>query len=973
MLEIDHPYWLMLALVGVFSAIWGWRVMRGIPRGRRALAVGARALLLISLALAMSGIYRVQEADDLTLIAVVDTSGSVQSFAQLGSDELGQPLSIGQAARAFIAGSSSNKEANDRIGIVAFDGASSVVAAPARAGVLDRTIEKPPIDGSDLADAITRAASLIPPDSNARMVLFSDGRSTAPGLDQIPSSFQIDVVPIRYDIAQEVIVESIEVPTRALPGAQIEARVVIRSLAPSNGQLRISDNGEPIDLNGDASGTSMPLQLGPGQRVLLVPMTLGPARVHRFEARYIPDELGDGRFSGDTSLQNNRAGGVTMTRSRGRVLVISPTIENGLRESAELERVLGEKQWVIETRLPSTFPNDLLDLEAFDLVMLVNTPRDGLPQGSDELLNAYAKDLGGGVVFVGGREALGAGGWQGSVIEGILPVKLDVADDLITPQVAVVVVLDSSGSMRRKPMGSSRSQQQIANESAAAALKILDERDLIGVVAFSEAAREIVEIGPNDRPDDTKARIESIGSNGGTNIGAGLGIAQRMLESVEAGTKHIVLLSDGESMNPETLPGIADRLGEQGIKVSTIAVGDDADEPGMRDIARRSGGVYYRVVNPSVLPTIFLKAIRVVRTPMIRESDFSPIVLDSMSPATGPIGDLPTLHGLVMTERIDDDPRVLTPIVSDKGEPILAYHQIGLGRVAVFTSDVGIWARDWIGDPIFAQLWSTLSAWTMRSGSESPGELIVNMQGSSAEIEYNAIDELGAPIDGLAIELQAYDQTGKSQTITLTQVGAGRYIGQTPSLSPGVHVLIASPSAGGTALPPTIAGLEVSGSAEYAHLSADPQTLINLAQRTGGRVFELDSSVPVDLFSREGLTVRRSLQPIWTVLIAIAFVLFLIDLAMRRVAFDRWVAQAREDTIAAARTIRGEQLQQAFATRQQARASAPESPDIDRSPMMRAKPEKKSEPEQKAEEPKSDNPLMAAKRRAREQFENDER
>ncbi|HSG64691.1 MAG TPA: hypothetical protein VLD39_06810, partial [Gammaproteobacteria bacterium] len=183
-----------------------------------------------------------------------------------------------------------------------------------------------------------------------------------------------------------------------------------------------------------------------------------PSRVHRFEARYTPDELPSGQgYSGDTSLQNNRAGGVTMTRSRGRVLVISPRLEGGTRESAELERVLGAEQWEVEPRLPSAFPADLLDLEAFDLVVLVNTPRDGLPDRSDELLSAYARDLGGGVIFVGGREALGAGGWQGSIIEEILPVKLDVADDLITPQVAVVVVLDSSGSMRRNIMGSSTS------------------------------------------------------------------------------------------------------------------------------------------------------------------------------------------------------------------------------------------------------------------------------------------------------------------------------------------------------------------------------------------------------------------------------------------------------------------------------------------------------------------------------------
>lgn len=969
MLEIDHPAWLLLTLAGVLSALWGWRLMRSIPRGRRLLAVCSRALLLITLALAMSGIYRVQEADQLTLIAVVDTSGSVQSFARMGDDELGQPLSIGQAARAFLARASAGMREGDRIGIVAFDGTSSVIATPARAGVLDRTIEKPPIDGSDLADAITRASSLVPPDSNARIVLLSDGRSTSPGLDQIASQIQIDVVPLRYDIAQEVIVESIEVPTRALPGALIEARVVIRSLDASSGQLRISDNGEAVDLNGDAPGSSMRLQLAAGQRVLLVPMTLGPARVHRFEARYIPDERPDGRLSGDTSLQNNRAGGVTMTRSRGRVLVVSPQIESGLRESSELERVLSQKQWNIETRPPSTFPGDLLDLESYDLVLLVNTPRDALPQGSDALLNAYTRDLGGGVVFVGGREALGAGGWQGSVIEEILPVKLDVADELITPQVAVVVVLDASGSMRRKLMGSSRSQQQIANESAAAALQVLDERDLIGVVAFSSDAREVVAVGPNDHPQDTQARIESISSGGGTNIGAGLTIAQRMLESVEAGTKHIVLLSDGESMYPETLPGIADGLGKWGIKVSTIAVGDDADVQGMRDIAQRSGGVYYRVLNPSVLPTIFLKAIRVVRTPMIREGSFAPIVLDSLSPATGSLGTLPTLHGLVMTERIDDDPRVLTPVVSDKGEPILAYHQIGLGRVSVFTSDVGIWARDWIGEPVFAQLWTSLNAWTMRSGDEVPGELIVSMQGNIAQIEYNAIDEQGAPIDGLTIELQAYDQSGRSQSFTMTQVGAGRYTGQTPELSSGVHVLIASPSQGDQALAPTIAGLEVSGSAEYAHLSADPQALIALAQRSGGRVFELGAPESPDLFSREGLRVRRSLQPVWNVLIAIAFVLFLFDLAMRRVAFDRWVAQAREDTLAAARAVRGEQMQQAFATRQQAKREAPAAGDIDRSPMMRGKPEPEPDAVEEKEESSSDNPLLAAKRRAREQFD----
>jgi len=969
-LHIDHPVWLVLAGVGLLSAILGWRMMVGIPKGRRALAVVSRALLLIALSLAMSGVYQIEEADELTVIGVVDVSGSVQSFGSFGTDDLGQRVDIDQAARAFLAGSIGEKADEDRLGIVAFDGTSSVVAAPSRAGVLDRSIDKTPVDGTDLAGAIELARTLVPTSSNTRLVVFSDGRSTRTGLDRIPGDVQIDVVPIRYQIENEVVVESIEVPTRALPGAQVEARVVIRSLGRSSGELRITDNGEPIDLNGSSPGSAMRVNLEPGQRVLMVPMTLGASRVHRFEARYLPDEIGEGTgvFAGDTSLQNNRAGGVTMMRTRGRVLVVSPDGDKPTSEGAELVRVLRDAEWEVEARIPNVFPADLLELESFDLVVLVNTPLDAMPTHADTLLITYTQELGGGVVFVGGREALGAGGWQGSEIEQILPVKLDIPDDVVVPAVAVVIVLDSSGSMRQT-VGGFRSQQEIANESAAAAFEVLDENDLIGVVAFNNGAREIVPMGPNNRPDDTRVRIESISSGGGTNIGAGLRRARDMLAGVEAGSKHIVLLSDGESMNPEELPGLADALSELGIKVSTIAVGDEADTRSMREIAVRSEGAFYRVLNASILPRIFLKAIRIVRAPMIREGNFDPIVLDPVSVATGPLGDLPTLGGLVMTDRIDDDPRVQTPIVSPKGEPVLAYHQTELGRVAVFTSDVSTWSRQWIEDPIFARFWGTLSAWAMRNSDEAPGELAIRMEGTSAIVEYDAIDKQGAPIDGLDIGVQVYDASGNAQELSLTQVGAGRYSVQTPALSPGVHVVIASPILDGEPLAPTIAGLEVSGSTEYAYLRADPDALIALAQRSGGRIFELGDTAPVDLFSREGLMIRRSLQPVWTTLIAIAFVLFLIDLAMRRVAFDRWVAQAREDTIAAARTIRGEQLQQAFATRQQARASAPETPDIDRSPMMRAKPDKKSEPEQKAEEPKSDNPLLAAKRRAREQFD----
>jgi len=466
-IAIDQPIWLLLCLVGVASGVFGWRAMRGIPRFRRAIAVMLRVLLFAVLSVAMSGVYRVEKANDLAIIAVVDTSMSVESFASFGEDELGLPITIDRAARGFLAKASVGRLENDRLGIIAFDGRAQTIALPAKSQVLDRVIEISPIEGSDLVGAIESARMQLPPDANARIIVFSDGRGTTGGLSQLSVDVPIDVVPIRYAVEQEVVVQAVELPARASPGSIVDVRVVLRSLGRSSGEMLLSYNAEPVDLNGDQSGNTRLVEIEPGQSVLVFPVQLGLGRVHRFEARYIPTRIENDRYIGDTSLGNNQAGGVTLTSGKGRVLVVSETDSAGESQAMHLINTFERASWEIDAIVPSQFPADLLDLEAYDLVVLVNTPRDALEMEADALINAYVQDLGGGVVFVGGREALGAGGWQGSVIEDVLPVKLDVSDDLIIPAVAVVLVLDSSGSMRHKVMGSSRSQQAVANDAAA--------------------------------------------------------------------------------------------------------------------------------------------------------------------------------------------------------------------------------------------------------------------------------------------------------------------------------------------------------------------------------------------------------------------------------------------------------------------------------------------------------------------------
>jgi len=881
--------------------------MSGIPRGRRTIALAARTMLLALVAFTLAGVQRVQESDRIAVVAVLDLSGSIRGFADFGTDDLGAPLRAEERYRDFLARASGSKKPDDLLGILAFDGQAQPVALPARSGALDTIAPFPPTTGTDLQTALARARAMLPPDINARLVLLSDGRPTTNDAT-LDTDVPVDVVPIRYEVADEVVVESVELPARALPESIVDARIVFRSAGTARGELRLFYDGSPIDLDTQSPGDSMFIRLDPGRQVMTIPVPLGPGRVHRFRATFTPETVTDASgyrvTIGDTSAENNSAGGITITPGHGRILVVdgvSNADPTGI--GALLPAVLTNAGWEVSTRSSADFPEDLLEIEQYDLVILVNTPRDALDELDESLIETYTRSLGGGLALVGGPDALGAGGWKGSALEAILPVSLDVADDVIVPETAVVIVLDASGSMRRSVFGSSRSQQTVANESAAGAIDVLDPSDQIGVISFSNSPRVVVPIGPNTNPEQTRAAVLSIRSDGGTNLPPAMDLARDQLMSIEAKSRHIIVLSDGQSQEAQTLPGIAKAFGTEGIKVSTIAVGDDADESTLRQMAELSGGVAHRVINPARLPRVFLKAIRVARSPMIREQPFTPIILDPSTPATDGLVTLPTLNGLVLTERLDD-PLVSTPVVSDQGEPVLAFRQVELGRVAVFTSDAGTWAQPWIDSPAYERFWSNLTRWTMRADTNEPGELSFVVNEGGAQIEYEAIDEGGAPIDGLRVDAQIFTPEGTTRELILTQTGPGRYAGSIAGLSPGVHVLVARPRQGERALIPSIAGLEISAAAEYAHLTADPAMLGELAARTGGRVLDLDAPEAQQLFDRTGVRMNRAYTPWWPTLVVLILVMFLIDLASRRVAWDRWISIARADTLAATRAVK---------------------------------------------------------------------
>jgi len=93
--------------------------------------------------------------------------------------------------------------------------------------------------------------------------------------------------------------------------------------------------------------------------------------------------------------------------------------------------------------------------------------------------------------------------------------------------------------------------------------------------------------------------------------------------------------------------------------------------------------------------------------------------------------------------------------------------------------------------------------------------------------------------------------------------------------------------------------------------------------------------------------------------------LFLIDLGARRVAWDRWIAQARAETIAVSRAIAADQI---AAISQRTKQTEPEI-HIDLEPVRRQWPQPTKERMEDDAEVEELSSLMAAKKRARERMD----
>jgi Ca-activated chloride channel homolog len=863
--ELLAPRMLGLVMLAPLFLFALGRSLADLPWQQRIVSVMLRLVFVALLALGLSRPARTAHSDKVCTVYLVDVSDSVPDEA------------LDDARKVVHAGINAKRN-DDLVRLVTFARRPQVIpieddakeapkmerhdppGAPARLGA-----------GSDLQSALQHAYGLFPAGFLKHAVIMSDGVQTNGNLlaeSNRAKDFGVKLysVPYRRPVPGEVALSELTLPDRVKVGEPFEVHASIYASRKTKAKAKLFQGEALNGLDGVKN-----LELEPGNNDVAFKSVVRMAGTVTYALSLT--DIEQDRFS-----ENNRYATTVDVPGRPTVLYI----EGDPARANYLSSALSAQQFDVDVRSPSAFPGSLKELERYDFVILSDTPADKVSLSSQDLIEQYVKVLGGGFLFAGGTSGYGLGGWYNSTIERILPVRMDTEHRRETPSLAMALVIDRSGSMTGLPL-------EMAKTAARATVDILASNDLIEVIAFDSQPSRYVKMQPARNRSRIANNIARIQAGGGTEIFSALDAAYQDMTVTRARKKHVILLTDGRAPT-SGIRDLVQAMIAESITVTTVGLGEEADDQLLRMIADVGGGRYHKVTDPNALPRIFTRETEMVARQAAVEEWFP---VTQVSPADFlrglDINTSPLLHGYVAT-RMKPPPAQLI-LQSDKAEPILARWRVGTGWTLAWTSDVkNLWAVEWLRWRGYGQFWGQLVHEHMRTKHRRE----LDMQASVVDGQVHAVvdafgvdDKFENGLDS-TLTIKGPEPDGDKRTVTMSQTAPGRYEAWVTLDKYGSYLLRADHARTNNKGEPVNVAVSYGHISnpyprEYASFEPDLATLDRAATSTGGGVDPAPALVfePGD----EKITYHEDL---WVRTVLAAVVVFLLDLFLRRVRlFDR--------------------------------------------------------------------------------------
>lgn len=865
-MSFTNPNALFLLLLLPVVIVIGWPRLSFRWR-RDAVSLIMRLLLVTLIILGLAGIQVHRVANKLAVIFLIDASDSI-------------PPAMQSDAVDYVRDAAETMTEQDQAAVIVF-GADALVEIPITERLELVQIGSDPIRiNTDLAEAMRLGLALFPADTAKRLIVLSDGRQTVGDAEEVArlaaaTDVQIDYVALTgtgMGVAAnspEVLVANVDVPSSVNEGERFNLTVTLTSSrAESIVDIRVLSGGRVIH---DRTVT-----LPPGTTNEVFEIIAPNPGFADFQVLVEPR-------SADNFYQNNQLSAFTEVTGPPRILLVT----SDEREIEALRPVLEESGVEVDVKGPRDLPIGLAPLSSYDSIVLANVSAIALGQERMEFLQAYVRDLGGGLVVIGGPEAYGVGGYFETPLEETLPVEMRIRDEERIPSLTMFFVIDRSGSMQMSSVGNV-SNLELAKEAVARSFDLLHDRDRTGVLSFDVTAYYVIElqaIGDAANRAALRDRVGTLRPGGGTNIYQGVLSADQMLRNDPSALKHVILLTDGGA-DPAGIIETVDRMYQNyGVTTSVVAVGGEY-APWLQDVAIAGRGQFHVVFDVSTIPAIFTSETLLATRAYIFEDDFFP-TLTANHPIMQGISSLPQLKGYIATT----DKETATVILrGPEDDPLLASWQYGLGRAVAFTSDAtSRWAENWLSWDNFADFWSQTIRWSIIEGSTSNIEARVEQRGEEAVLVADVRDNRGDFLNVLTLNAAVVNAQLETTNLTLQQTAPGRYEAVfTPEDEGAYFVTVAGqPPEDADVLSPEkviqTTGWVLSYSAEYRVGAETSQTnpfalLRTIANLTGGSSLQ---DRPAAAFVHN-LDQERAAQPIWPYFILAALCLLPLDIALRR-------------------------------------------------------------------------------------------
>lgn len=837
-ITFDNPWVLALfPVLAAFTFITARKLRLGSAVKKRVIPA-LRVLLILVLLLAIAAPEISSKSNRTATIFITDLSDSLR-------DRKGE-------LEAFVQEAISHAENRDVTGVIAFGDEARVIRMPEDRAGTAALPDRLQSDGTDIEKAMLLARSIIPEDAAKRLVLLSDGKETKG--DALETArllkrlgYTLDVVPFTSEEKAEVQIEAFSAPKQVNAGERFDVSVKITSNIQTKASVRLFGNRTLT--------AEKEVDLYPGENLFTFSDQMDEGGMISYTAEVIAAE--------DTVFQNNQLSAFTVISDHPRILLV----ERGNR-GENLVRVL--QQYAQITRVqPDEVPTSLTGLLAFDAFILADISAEWLNADFMNLLEQAVQHQGKGLLTLGGENSYAPGGYNDTPLETILPIEMDIRPKEENPDLGLILVIDKSGSMTGGSYGVTK--LDLAKEAAIRAAEVLEEKDQLGVIAFDDAIQWVIRTEPLTNLKEATDLIGTIRPGGGTQILHPLEEAWQNLRTKDTKLKHIILLTDGQA-EQYGYERIIDGVREDGITLSTVAVGEGADTLLLKALAYGGQGRYYYTDEFSDIPSIFAKEAFLAGQKYLQNRQFYPELVTSMGLLKG-IQAVPPLDGYVAT-RVK--PAARTVFRSDIQDPVLAVWQYGLGRTAAWTSDIqGIWTSQWAmwqDAPVF---WGNLAGWLVQKNLNTnytvetkviDGKGVITVQAETGNIPYEA------SISGTVV-----GPDGSKESIQLDAVRPGTFEGAIPDAEPGAYVVhLEVPGENGVEDIST--GVVMPYSDEYRLLDENAAIFLEkLAVTGGGRI--VTDAAQVFRGEIQNTGARRDLT---NLMILLALILLFLDIALRK-------------------------------------------------------------------------------------------